>query len=191
VAYGAVAAWQAKSRLIQFTGAALGVLTLSISLLHAVDLTYQMLFDSRYAAATWLATQTKAGDSIDYFGAASVLPALKAEVNAQLATEFHGMYVKPKLDDGKVQEILAGWRSRNPTYILIMPDHTNRQPLPYSHTVPPQLYANLLAGKADYHLVAYFQTPALFPWLPLPLLDYPVVNPPIRIFAPSELAQAK
>lgn len=190
VAQMTVAAAQTKTLLPRLAGVLLGLLVFGSGLLTAVDVTYQMLFDSRYAAAAWLAAQTKAGDNVAYFGAASVLPSFKADVVTTLATEFRGMYVKPRLDDGKVQEILTTWQAEQPTYVLVMPDHTNRQPLPYPHTVPPQLYDGLLAGTLGYELVAHFQTPALFPWLPQPLLDYPAVNPPIRLFAPTASGEA-
>jgi hypothetical protein len=160
---------------------------LSITIFNALDLTYQMLNDSRYAAAEWLAARTRPGDVVEYFGPSSKLPHLEAGVITHQAADFHGMYVIPELDDAKVQEILTGWRTRQPKFIIIMPDHTSRQrPIPYSHTVPPQLYDALINGDLEYKLVAFFQTPSLFPWLRQPLLDYPVVNPPIRIFAAEQ-----
>jgi hypothetical protein len=169
---------------------ALGGVVLTIGLLNTIEITYQMLYDSRYAAAQWLAAHTEPGHSVEFFGAVSNLPALKAGVNTRLATEFRGMYVKPQLDEAKVQEILSSWRTRQPDFIIIMPDYTNHQPIPYSHTVPPQLYQGLLNEAYEYRLAAYFETAALFPWLRKPLLDYPTVNPPIRIFRPKNVVSA-
>lgn len=186
VAHAVMVAWDARSLIVRSVGVLCGVLVIGISLLHAVDLTYQMLYDSRYAAAEWLSAHSTAGTKIEYFGPASKLPALQYGVVTTQATEYHGMYVQPQVDEAKVQEILASWQERNPDYVLLIPDHTNLQPIPYSHTVPPQLYERMMRGELDYKLVAFFQTPSLFPWLGQPLLDYPVVNPPVRIFARRE-----
>jgi hypothetical protein len=42
-----------------------------------------------------------------------------------------------------------------------------------------------LDGSLGYELAAHFESPRLFAWLVRPPLDYPTVNPPIRIFVPS------
>jgi len=175
---------------VRLVGIILAVWILGRSTLVSIDLTYQMLFDSRYAAARWLAAQTGDGDSVEFFGPASNLPALKPGVTARVATEFRGLYTKPRIDAARAQEIVRSWRERNPKFIIIMPDYTSHQPAPYSRTLPPQVYQGLEKGEYDYKLVAFFETPALFPWMRKPLLDYPVVNPPIRIFASGEMARA-
>ena len=164
------------------------VLTVGDGALTAIELTYQMLNDSRYAAAQWIAERTKPGDRVEFFGAQSVLPAFEAGVVSNPAAQPMGMYRKPRVDDQHVAEILNGWRERRPNFVLVMPDHTNRQPTPYPHWMPPQLYDGMMSRQVGYYLVATFKTPPLFPWHRLPLLDYPSVNPPIRIFAPDHPA---
>ena len=55
--------------------------------------------------------------------------------------------------------------------------------MPHNITCPPEIYQSLLDGSIGYRLVRHFQTPPLIPWVRRPPLDYPSVNPPIRIFA--------
>ena len=50
-------------------------------------------------------------------------------------------------------------------------------------TCPPPILDALRDGSLGYSQVAQFETPALFPWVLRPALDYPTVNPPIRIYA--------
>jgi hypothetical protein len=190
VASAIVAAARSPRPSVRVVGLVLAVCILGRSVLISTDLTHQMLFDSRYAAAQWLASRTTAGDVVEYFGPPSNLPALKAGVISRVSTEFRGLYSRPRLDDTKAHEIVRGWYERKPKFIIIMPDYTSHQPAPYSRTLPPQVYRGLEQEAYDYKLVAFFETPALFPWLSEPLLDYPIVNPPIRIFASGETTAA-
>ncbi len=95
------------------------------------------------------------------------------------------MYVVARTDAERIEEILAGWDRRRPDYVVTIPDHTSPPGVPHSHTLPPALYQSLLSGGAGYRLVAQFQTARFLPWLPRPSLDYPTVNPPIRVFGRS------
>jgi Dolichyl-phosphate-mannose-protein mannosyltransferase len=168
--------------------AAASVLTLAIGLgiLRGAALTYEMQRDSRYAAGAWLAERTAPGDRIEFFGASQTLPPIEPGVVTAPATEFQGMFVKPRVDDAKVEEILQGLRERRPRFVLVIPDHTSTGGLEHSFVLPPQLFSALMAGELEWKLVADFRTPPLFPWLSRPLLDYPTVNPPIRVFAVRE-----
>lgn len=152
------------------------------NLLRGTALTYEMINDSRFAAAAWLAARTEPGDSVEFFGPIQKLPPLAAGVTAQPATEFQGIYVPTRKDDAKVQEILLGWEERKPTFIILVPDLTSPPGVAYNSSCPPQLCNALLAAETAYPLAAQFQTPPLFPWLDLPALDYPTINPPIHIF---------
>lgn len=182
--YVPYAAVHAQNAALRFVARGLAVLALGFGSLNAVDFTYRMLLDSRYAAARWLQQELSAGETVSYFGVTENLPFLPPGVTAEPATASMSMYDQPQVDDAKVAEILAKWKSSPPRFIFIIPDHTQRYGVPYPHTVPPALYEGLLDGTLGYRQAVQFETPSLFPWLPEPVLDYPVVNPPIRIFEP-------
>ena len=167
----------------------LAVSALGLGLLRGVDLTHAMLNDSRYAAAAWLAERTAPGDRIEFFGSNEKLPPLKAGVVSQQAVEYRGAIYKAEVGPEAVAAIKAGWATRRPAYIIIMPDHSSTAGMSYSHTCPPAIYEALQQGTIGYRRVAFFQTPALLPWVKRPALDYPSVNPPIQIFAASGARQ--
>jgi hypothetical protein len=161
---------------------AAAALALGLLLLRSTDLTYQMVRDSRYAAARWLRDNTRPGDRIEHFGPAQKLPPLQAGVVNAFAAPYHGMYVAPDVSDAAADRILNGWLERRPTFVVAIPDFTSEPGIPHSRSFPPQLYRAMLENRTPFRLVAFFQTPRLFPWLPTANLDYPTVNPPIRIF---------
>ena len=98
------------------------------------------------------------------------------------ATEYLGIFVPTRKDDAKVEEILQGWETRKPAFIILIPDLTSPPGLVYNSSCPPQLCDALVDGSFGYPLAAMFKTEPLFPWLRLPPLDYPTINPPIHIF---------
>jgi hypothetical protein len=145
-----------------------------------------MLTDTRYAAARWLAERTVPGDVVEYFGPSNKLPRLEPGVLLARATEFRGSIYRPHLDETVVNNIRRGWEERRPPFIVVMPDHSSVGGAPYSGTVPPVIFDDLLAGRLGYRLAAEFQERPLIPWIRRPVLDYPMVSPPIRIFVPAE-----
>ena len=144
-----------------------------------------MLRDSRYAASRWLASRTQPGERVETFGPIANLPPLKAGVVSAQSIQFYGLMKPPRLDAQAVQEIVAGWDQRKPKFILILPDYTSRG-APFSASCPPRIYDGLTRGLYKYRLARVFHTASLLPWAARPPLDYPVVNPPIRIFARVE-----
>jgi hypothetical protein len=182
--YAVLEAWRYR-RSAGMVAAMVLAAALGVQVLRAADLTWLMIRDSRYAAAAWLAQHTRRGDRIEFFGAQQKLPPLSGDVVSRLAAPFHGMYVESDVSDSVVARILAGWTERRPRYVLAIPDYTSEPGVPYSRSFPPQLYQAMLDGRVAWRLAAYFETTRLFPWLPLPALDYPTVNPPIRIFEPD------
>ncbi|HSE66387.1 MAG TPA: glycosyltransferase family 39 protein [Gemmatimonadales bacterium] len=183
--YAASLIWESKQVAVRAVVAVLTVVALGLNLLRGIDLTYAMLRDSRWDAAQWLAQRTKPGDHIDYFGASQKLPPLEAGVVTDRATEYRGLFNAHRIDAAKVEEILSRWRSLNPKFVIVMPDHTSRPGAPFDISLPPSLYDDLIAGRRGWKLQATFETPPLLPWVKRPPLDYPMVNPPIRIFGPS------
>ena len=84
----------------------------------------------------------------------------------------------------RAEEIFGEWNQRQPRFVLLIPDHSTRsRGDPYDATVPAALYRALESGEAPYRRVAFFHTPPLFPFVRRPPLDYPSVNPPVRIYA--------
>lgn len=162
----------------------LGAVVIGQKSLVATEVTYEMLRDSRYAAGAWLSQHTGPGSTLAYFGPSSTLPPLEPSVNAVRATEERGLYWTPPVDDQTIAAILARWEQHPPTFIITMPDYTSHG-LEHARSLPPRLFARLLDGSAGADVVAEFHTPALIPWLPMPALDYAVVNPHIRIFRPK------
>ena|GEM_PF-577799 len=178
--------WESRSLAVRGLLAILAVIALGLNLLRGIDLTYAMLHDSRWEAADWLAERTDPGDLIEYFGASQKLPPLESGVVTDRATEYRGLFNVHRVDAAKVEEILERWRGRKPKFVIVMPDHSSRPGAPFDISVPPALYDDLVAGRRGWELKAMFETRSLLPWVKRPPLDYPMVNPPIRIFGPTQ-----
>ena len=177
------------------TGLRVGVIGVAlcvwgICFLRGIDLTYAMINDSRYSAGTWIEAKSHPGDAIEYFGSQEKLPPIKKGVTVSPATEYRGMFYQPPTDSDAVESIVSRLKKRRPKFVLIMPDHTSASGSQHSNYCPPGVYAVLLGGTDGYRLGKFFQTPRLFPWLSRPNLDYPTVNPPIRIFIRDEKDQS-
>ncbi len=156
---------------------------LSISGLRALDLTHAMLNDSRYSAGAWLQDELRPGDRIDFFGGSERLPPLPADVRtARAAPHMSAHKVAPKGPEIQAQ-IRTRWTEDPPRFVIVMPDHSSRFG-PHHHTLPPATFAALEDGSLGYDRVAMFKTPPLVSFMTRPPLDYPMVNPPIRIYAP-------
>lgn len=165
--------------------AAAGIL--SFSFLVGVELTHAMVNDSRYAAAVWLARETQPGDRIEYFGYPDHLPPLPVGVVTSPTISSAEAVRAETSAENAISKTVRGWDARKPQYIILVPDFMSAPGAPYSGVLPPEIYAGLQNSAYGYHLAAWFQTPRLFPWLPMPQLDYPVVNPPIHIFVRNTL----
>ncbi len=182
--WAVAAAWRSGRASTRTVTLVLATAALALQVAHGTSLTYEMVRDSRHAAGAWLAVHLRPGDHVEYFGASDKLPPLPREVSSDLATPFRGMWAVHETDSTVANAIRRRWSERPPAVVLVIPDHSSAPGLPYDASMPPSLYETLTAGTAGYRLAAFFQTPPLIPWLPRPALDYPSVNPPIRIFAP-------
>lgn len=157
----------------------------SLGLLRGADLTHRMLHDSRYSAGRWLAAAAAPADALEYFGPSQKLPPLPESVVTRRAAPYAGAVERVENDDATVEAILMGWQRRTPEFILVAPDHSSLGGDPHSETMPDRVYRGLLEGRYGYEQAYASETTELFPWLPKPPLDYPSVNPPIRVFTPD------
>ncbi|HEX6313244.1 MAG TPA: SoxR reducing system RseC family protein, partial [Gemmatimonadaceae bacterium] len=177
-----------SNRLVRGGVALLFVVAVGIGLLRAIDLTHAMIRDSRYDAARWLATRLAAGDRVEYFGASQKLPELPRGVVIERATPYYGMHTVHDTSVARTAAIIDAWAQRRPTLIIVIPDHsTLRRGSPYDGSVPPSLFRALEAGELPYRRVARFETPPMLPWIRRRPLDYPMVNPPVHLYAAEPL----
>jgi len=178
--HGAVRAWQSRGA-VRIGGTALAGAAGAILLLWAVDLTHAMLRDSRYDAGEWLAAAARPGDALEYFGSEHKHPPMPSTLSSRQAVPFLGSMFRADTSERAVRAVEEGWKSRQPRFVVLVPDYTNPGK-PHTASCPPAIYRALEAGALGYRRAAFFETPALFPFLRRPSLDYPVVNPPIRIY---------
>jgi hypothetical protein len=171
-----------RGRTAAWVAALLVILAAAPGILWGTDLTHAMLHDSRYAAGEWLAARARAGDRSEYFGPTQKLPPLPRGVATARAIVYLGAFRTADTGPQAVREILQGWEQQQPRFVISMPDHSSPAGYPESSTCPPEVLADLLGGKLRYRFAAEFHSPALLPWAHRPELDYPTVNPPIRIF---------
>lgn len=162
---------------VSFAAAGLG-----IGLLRGWDLTYRMLNDTRYEAGAWLSERAVSGDVVGFFGPRQKLPPLPEGVRAEHSAPYRGMYAPQSVDADKVGEILATWEQTRPRFIIVMPDHASYSGSPHNFTLPPELFADLESGSRGYRPAVRFPGGSPIPWLSTPELDYPSVDPPIRIY---------
>ena len=167
---------------LRIAGASVAGATVLLASLRGVDLTWAMMHDSRYDAGVWLREHAKPGDRLDYFGSDQKQPPLEAYVSSGFAVDYLGGNIKAPRDSATVAKIIRGWNERRPRFVALIPDYTSYPGEPFAATCPPEIYARLEAGDIGFRRVAYFESPALLPWVRRPPLDYPTVNPPIRIY---------
>lgn len=172
-------------RVLRVGSAIAAFAVLGIGLLRGADLTWEMMRDSRHTAAHWLELRAQEGQRLEFFGADQNLPVVPAVVTVVRANAYHGAVYTPATGSRAAADIVTRWRTERPDYILIMPDHSSPPGVPHSASCPPAVWEALMDGSIGYRLAAEFRTPRLMPWLPRPALDYPTVNPPIRIFVPA------
>lgn len=152
---------------------AMAIVALAWSGARALDITYQMMNDSRIAAADWLSHNLRTGDVVGYFGAPLKLPRLP---NGVTATPMPG-------------QLEYAYKNRQPAtssppeFIVSIPQLGTE--LTHEWTVPDAAFAALFDPASGYREVLALQTPALWP---RPLLSVPWINPPVRVFARHDVA---
>jgi hypothetical protein len=141
---------------------------------RGTDLTYQMLFDARRDAGTWLAGHAPAGTTLTYFGLVDQLPPLP-----------EGTRVWQTPPDANVDVL---WAERRPAFVLVIPDFSSTSGLERSRFLPEHVYRRLLDGSLGYRQVAHLETRPLFG---RPLTYLPYVNSPVQIYARIDDAHAR
>jgi len=137
--------------------------------LRCVNLTYQMLYDSRYQAGKWINQQTRPGDELAFFTSQNVLPPFDG-----------GVRVMKLFADPLPMEKLVQSR---PRFILAQPDFASKIGSDRSYFFPDSVYNEL--GSMGYTPTAKFETPPLFTaFLLNDTLVGPgyYVNPPITVY---------
>jgi hypothetical protein len=158
------------SEALQRPGLRLGALFLVVAgvgwqALAAVDLTYQMLFDARYAASQWLGRRVVAGDRVGYFGAAHQLPRIPPGVTPVTLDRLPA-------PEQALRRGLVEW-------VVVAPDYFSDPAREHSLFLPDSTYRRLRDGSLGYRRVATFATAPLT-GRPLPYLPY--VKPRVQLF---------
>ena len=177
---GVILAWDSRG-VARVPVLALGVSAASLLSLWAVDLTAAMWRDSRFEAGRWIAAAARPGDTLEYFGSEHKNPPMPATLASRQVIPFLGSMFRPDTSDRAVRAIEEAWRVREPRFVVLVPDYTNPGK-PFSASCPPAIYRALEAGTLGYRRVALFQSPSLLSFVQRPALDYPVVNPSIRLY---------
>jgi len=180
-ARAATLAWERAPRAVARAATAVVALSVALALARGASLTLRMLRDSRYDAGSWLAERLQPGDAVGFFGASQNLPPLPAGVESQRLGEFRGMYDLPDLGPAAVERIARELEETAPRFVVVIPDHTSLG-LPHSRVLPPESYHSLESGGLGYRRAAFFESADPFAFSAPPALDYPTVNPPIRVY---------
>jgi 4-amino-4-deoxy-L-arabinose transferase-like glycosyltransferase len=188
--FAVVSAWRSAVAAVRWGSVALAGAGAAILLLWALDLTYGMIRDSRYAAAAWIAATARPGDALEYFGSEHKHPPMPAWLSSRQAIPFRGSTFRADTGAAAVASVIQGWNERRPRFVAIVPDYTSPPGAPHAASCPPAIYRALEDGSLGYRRAAFFQTPALLPWARRPSLDHPVVNPPIRLYERTDAAPA-
>lgn len=131
----------------------------------SVGLVRHMIHDARLEAERWLASEMKPEDRI----------AAAHEINALPRTPRHAVVMK--LPPGPAA--VSALQQQQPEFVSVIPDWTSVPGAPYSRAFPRELFDRLDAGSLGYALAAEFDSGF---WREKPLLDYPAVSPPVRIY---------
>lgn len=139
---------------------------------HAADITWQMLDDSRYDAARWLERNVQAGDVVAHYGSAFKLPRLPA-----------GAVVKPAGGQFSIKmQTTSPALAPPPEFLVSIPQLRSERA--HEISIDDAAFARLFDPASGYQQVYAGQTRALWP---RPLQTATFVNPPVRIFARNDV----
>ena len=161
--------WEHRSEWRRAAARLAGVLVIVWGVIRGGDLTYQMLRDSRYASARWLAVMTRPGDRVGHFVPVQNLPSLPPQAS-------HVNLWQKKFP--------LGMETGGPEFIISIPledfEHVHERRL------SEEVYQHLVDGSLGYRQAALIQTPSLFRDRPATF-----VNPPVRIFMREDVWKSR
>ena len=134
---------------------------------RGVDLTWQMLHDSRTAATDWLRGVTTPGDTVGYFALSHQIPRMPDGVTPAAANP---------------DALVAG--TTRPAFLVSVPLEDYERG--HEEALPAGVFAGLMDGRLGYHPGPVVQTPSWFSGRPATF-----VNPPIRFFVRDDVWQAR
>lgn len=171
-ARGIILALKSWNRSIR-TQIALMILVLSWPAILSSDLLFQMLHDSRNMASEWL-TLPHPGNKLGYCGNSNNLPHTPSNIE-----------LLPLPEGSSAVSYVKRYR---PKFIVVLPDWTSRPGMDHSRSCSEEFFNRLQDGSLGYRPAASFRTGSL---IRTQLLDYPSVNPPIRIYVRGGEAKAQ
>jgi hypothetical protein len=161
-AHGLAESFRSRQSLLRAAAPVLLAIVSGWALLRGADLTWQMIADSRYAAAAWFHQHARPGDRIAVFGPANNLPALDASVKSMPASV----------------ELLEASKGRDaPEFIALVPVQDFQRTHTHETFLPEHIYQALRDGSLGYQQVLGLQTSA---WFDRQLVSF--VNPPVKVF---------
>lgn len=131
----------------------------------SANLVFEMITDSRYDAGRWMAQHTRPTDRIAHCAPLGELPHFDPDIRTVRLTTANA-----------VTSVIA----LRPEFVIVQPDWRSPPGMPHSGACPGTFYEALDDGTLGYRPVASFHAPSLVEHR---LLDYPSVNPPVRVFA--------
>lgn len=132
------------------------------SLLRGLDFTYQMIRDSRYTVAAWMAENARPGDRVGYFGRPDKLPRLAPGLVTVPMPGQKRYLVDPPADP-----------SIEPEFVMVVAPPKGT----HEWTMPEALYQRFMRGETHYELVLSERTRSLFNEQRIA-----AVNPVVKVF---------
>jgi len=167
-AFAAARGWDHADRRVRVAVRAGVSVALMWSAVRAGDLAWQMHGDRREPLGEWLCQHAGPRGTVGYYGAARKLPRLPCGITTVRLHDPDGVGVVP-----------AG--VNRPDYVLMIPQQHFESW--HEFVLPDTTAGRLLDGTAGYRLAFASQAPSLFRDRPIPF-----VNPPVRAFARTDLA---
>lgn len=166
-AYGISTILRNKDRVISGLAWVGLFIVVTFALARGLDLTYQMVFDSRYFMAEWFQEQAKPGDRVGYYGSPLKLPALDKDIETIPMPGQSYLNTNPEIMNDP------------PEFVVIIPQQ-DFEPV-HEWTLSAEDYQSLVDGTMGYERVVHYKTRSLFP-------DQPVtfVNPNLQIFVKND-----
>ncbi|MCC6988228.1 MAG: hypothetical protein IT181_04480 [Acidobacteria bacterium] len=167
-----VSTWRPRGRVGVVARGVLVAVVVGFTAARAVDLTRQMVHDSRDAATAWLARAGQPGDAVGYF-----------ELDHQ-RVRHQFPRLPPDIDTVLVTPGTLAAGTARPAFVMSIP--LDDFEIDHEDALPAETFAQLMDGTLGYRPVAVVQAPAWFTRRPATF-----VNPPIRFYARDDVVAAR